>query len=636
MPTHSPFSSSDSASGPSRRVFDRGTAGASAPGGDDVKERVREATDIVDLVGSYMVLRRAGKAMVARCPWHDDSRPSLSVNPERQTFRCWVCDIGGDVFSFLMRMERIEFREALELLAQRAGIPLSRGDGQRDGLRATVRAALEWAAGRFAACLRDTPEADTARRYLADRGLTAATIERFGVGYAPGGWDWLVRQGPGAGHQADALEQSGLIVPRQDRSGHYDRVRDRVMFPIRDPQGRCIAFGGRSLPGGPTYAAKYINSPETPLFSKSGTLYGLDTAREAIGQSGRTVVVEGYMDCLAARQAGHGDVVAVLGTAVGERHARLLRRYAERIVLVLDGDAAGRRRADEVMDRLLAEPIDLRIARLPAGTDPCDLAMAGGQAALAAVIDAAIDPIDYRMDTALERLGERPGDQAILGVVESVLAPLARVSAQAPLTPAQRRLREDQVIGRLSRRFGLESAGLRRRLEELRSAAPRTLPADTEAADEEPAAPLAPLTAWDRELLELLVTLPDPGGFVERLTDDDVDSPTALTVVAAARRCLAGPGTVEFHRLLDELAAGPLHSLMVSLDEDAAARQFPAEERLHLWEESRRRRTAHRLAHASVTALKSSTLDPGAEAELLERLVAQRRAVQGMSEPKEG
>ncbi len=623
--------------GPARRsLLASKTGAANSAGGDDVKERVREATDIVDLVGSYMVLRRAGKAMVGRCPWHDDSRPSLSVNPERQSFRCWVCDIGGDVFSFLMRMERIEFREALELLAQRAGIPLSRGGGQHDDLRAAVRAALEWSAGRFTACLRDAPEAEAARRYLADRGLTPATIERFGVGYAPAGWDWLLRQGPAAGHQADALEQAGLIVPRQDRSGHYDRFRDRVMFPIRDPQGRCIAFGGRALPGGPPDAAKYINSPETPLFSKSGTLYGLDTARDAITRSGRTVVVEGYMDCLAARQAGHGDVVAVLGTAVGERHARLLRRYAERIVLVLDGDAAGRRRADEVMDRLLAEPIDLRIARLPTGTDPCDLAIAGGHAALAAVIDAAIDPIDYRMDSTLERLGDRPADQAILAAVEGVLTPLARVSPRAPLSPAQRRIREDQVIGRLSRRFGLETAGLRRRLEELRLAIPRE--AFPDAGDEETAvaAPLDPLTAWDREVLELLLTQPDAAGFVAQLAPDDLDSTTARAVLAAAARCAAATGQVSFHGLLDELSAGPLHSLLVALDEDAAARPLPVAERLVHWEESRRRRTAHRLAQASVTALKSSALDPGAEADLLERLVAQRRAVQGMTEPKEG
>ncbi|NBV44482.1 MAG: DNA primase [Planctomycetia bacterium] len=605
-------------------------------GGDDAKERVREATDIVDLVGSYMVLRRAGKAMVGRCPWHDDSRPSLSVNPERQSFRCWVCDIGGDVFSFLMRMERIEFREALELLAQRAGIPLSRGSGQRDDLRAAVRAALEWSAGRFTACLRDAPEAEGARRYLTERGLTPATIERFGVGYAPAGWDWLLRQGPAAGHQADALEQAGLIVPRQDRSGHYDRFRDRVMFPIRDPQGRCIAFGGRALPGGPPDAAKYINSPETPLFSKSGTLYGLDTAREAITRSGRTVVVEGYMDCLAARQAGHGDVVAVLGTAVGERHARLLRRYAERIVLVLDGDAAGRRRADEVLDRLLAEPIDLRIARLPTGTDPCDLAMAGGHASLAAVIDAAIDPIDYRMDSTLERLGDRPADQAILAAVEAVLTPLARVSPRAPLSPAQRRIREDQVIGRLSRRFGLETAGLRRRLEELRLVSPREAFFDAPEEELAVAAPLDPLPAWDREVLELLLSHPDAAGFVAQLAPDDLDSPTARAVLAAAARSAAATGHVSLHGLLDELAAGPLHSLLVALDEDAADRPLPVTERLVHWEESRRRRTAHRLAQASVTALKSSTLDPGAEADLLERLVAHRRAVQGMTEPKEG
>jgi len=617
----------------------RGESGGGSPGaGDDVKERVREAVDIAELVGSYLALRRAGKALVGRCPWHDDSRPSLSVNTERQTFRCWVCDIGGDVFSFLMRMERIEFREALEVLAQRAGIPLTRGSGQPDGQRQAIRSALEWAAGRYAACLRDGDDGATARRYLADRGLSHDTVERFGVGYAPNAWDWLLRQAPASGHAVDVLEQAGLAVPRQDRSGHYDRFRDRVMFPIRDPQGRCIAFGGRALPGAAEDTAKYINSPETPLFSKSGTLYGLDSAREAIGRSGRTVVVEGYMDCLAARQAGHGDVVAVLGTAVGERHARLLRRYAERIVLVLDGDAAGRRRADEVMDRLLAEPIDLRIARLPTGIDPCDLAMAQGSEALMRVIDAAIDPIDYRMETTLARLGDRPADQAILAAVESVLTPLARVSPHAPLSPAQRRLREDQVIGRLARRFGLDPGGLRRRLDEIGA----TLPTSASAAGAAETAGDAlldtaspTLSAWDREVLELLLVL-ENDDIVERITAADLDSDAARRVLAAIHASPVTGGHARLHALLDAFADGPFHSLIVALDDDARSRGAgPAERVLHC-EEGLRRRRAQRQADASVNALRSSANDPDAEAELLERLVAQRRAAQGMTEPKEG
>ena len=299
----------------------------SQPPRDDLKERVRDAVDITEVVGSYISLRRQGKAMVGLCPWHDDSRPSLQVNHERQTYRCWVCDVGGDVFNFLMRMEKLEFREALEQLADRAGITIPKGRG---GLAADDKAALwkalGWAADRFHDCLRSHPEAAPARDYLAGRGLAAETIDRFRLGYAPPSWDWLLRQAAAAGIATPDLVRTGLAVARQDRSGHYDRFRGRVMFPIRDPLGRCVAFGGRVLPGSDD-PAKYINSPETPLFSKSSMLYGLDTARDAITKSRRAIVVEGYTDCLAARQAGVDDVVAVLGTALGERHAKIGRAH---------------------------------------------------------------------------------------------------------------------------------------------------------------------------------------------------------------------------------------------------------------------------------------------------------------------
>ena len=212
----------------------------SHPAPDDAKERVRDATDIVDLVGTYISLRRAGKAMVGLCPWHDDSRPSFQVNPERQTFRCWVCNVGGDVFSFLMKMEKIEFREALEQLAERAGIQLARGRGLPVDQKAALSKALGWAADRFADCLERAPDAKAARDYLAGRGLTRDTIKRFQLGYAPAGWDWLMRQASAAGIPVEHLALTGLVVERQDRSGHYDRFRDRVIFPIRDPLGRGV------------------------------------------------------------------------------------------------------------------------------------------------------------------------------------------------------------------------------------------------------------------------------------------------------------------------------------------------------------------------------------------------------------
>jgi len=617
---------------------------------DDAKDRVREATDIVDLVGGYLSLRRQGKAMVGLCPWHDDSRPSLTVNPERQTFRCWVCNLGGDVFSFMMKMERVEFPEALEMLASRAGIELPKAGRSGPGTseKAELFRLLDWAAGRFSKALQSLPAADAARQYVAARGLAAEVVRRFTIGFAPNEWDWLVRQASDAGFSMQQLASAGLAVERQGSTGHYDRFRNRLIFPIRDSSGRCIAFGGRALPGAPADTAKYINSPETPLFSKSSTLYGLDTARDAIARKGRAVVVEGYTDCLAARQAGIDEVVAVLGTALGERHAKLLRRYTDRVVLVLDGDDAGRRRADEILDILLAEPIDLAIARLPTGVDPCDLLQAEGAAAFEAVIDSACDPLDYRMDEVFSRLqsGRNAGEQAILAGIESVLAALARAGSrrgEGSLSASQRRLREERMLARLSRRFGLDVSALRERLDDLRNRSdgrsaripsPEQGGGDASAA----AAPPPTLSPWDREVLEVLVGVPESVDVIVReVSADELESPAVRTVFEAARRLHGEGRRVGLVDLLDALPDPMMQSLLVAVDETSSSRGIhDPQERLEHLREAVRRRSALRMAGQHVRQLKGSGLDAESEADLLERLVAQRRVAQGMTDPKDG
>ncbi len=624
-------------------------------GRDDAKDRVREATDIVDLVGSYLALRRQGKAMVGLCPWHDDSRPSLTVNPERQTFRCWVCNLGGDVFSFMMKMERIEFPEALEMLASRAGIELPKAGRAGPGTseKAELFRLLDWAAGRFSRALESLPAAEAARQYVAARGLAAEVVRRFTIGFAPNEWDWLVRQASDNGFSMQKLAAAGLAVERQGSAGHYDRFRNRLIFPIRDSAGRCIAFGGRALPGAAADTAKYINSPETPLFSKSSTLYGLDTARDAIARKGRAVVVEGYTDCLAARQAGIDEVVAVLGTALGERHARLLRRYTDRVVLVLDGDDAGRKRADEILDILLAEPIDLAIARLPTGVDPCDLLQAEGAAAFEAVIDSACDPLDYRMDEVFSRLqsDRNAGEQAILAGIESVLSAVARAGSrrgEGSLSTSQRRLREERMLARLSRRFGLDVAALRDRLDDLRSrsdgrsarsTSTERGPSTERGSDPPPAtAPSAPLSPWDREVLEVLVGVPESVGVIVReVAVDELESPAVRTVFEAARRLHGEGRRVGLVDLLDALPDPAMQSLLVDVDETSSSRGIhDPQERLEHLREAVRRRSALRMAGQHARQLKGSGLDAESEADLLERLVAQRRVAQGMTDPKDG
>ena len=609
---------------------------SNASTGDDLKERVRDAVDIVELAGSYLSLRRQGKGFVGLCPWHDDSRPSLQINPERQTYRCWVCNDGGDVFKFLMRMERLEFREALEHLAERAGIPMTRGRSGASGARkADFHKALNWAADRYRDYLQSSPDARAAREYLTTRGLTEDTIQRFGLGFAPDSWDWLLKEASAAGIGTDILAATGMAVERQDASGHYDRFRGRIIFPIRDPMSRCVAFGGRVLPDAKSDPAKYINSPETPVFSKSSMLYGLESAREAMGKTRRAVVVEGYTDCLAARQAGIDDVVAVLGTALGEKHAKLLRRYVDRIVIVLDGDDAGRRRTDEILDVLLAEPIDLRIARLPSGIDPCDFILDHGRDAFETMLESAADPLDYRLDEVNARLPEGASDDAVLAAVESVLSALANASPRSPLSPSQRRLREDQVIGRLVRRFGLSRDILRSRVTELRGR--QSVHRKTTATTTPPSIP-AKLPAWDREVIEVLVCVPEGAGIIIRdVQASELQTGAGRDVLEAARRLHDAERPVDLSGLLMEIPDHQLQSMLVAVDEEAAQRgPVDSTERMAHFLDALRRRSAEREAHASERKIKTSELDDSSEEELLEQLVAQRRVAQGMTNPKEG
>ncbi len=245
---------------------------------NEVKDRVRSAVDIVDLVGSYTELRRQGRGFVAQCPWHDDRRPSLQVNPERQSWKCWVCDLGGDVYSWMMQREGVSFPEALRMLAERAGItlePMQRAaisnfsHGANDDKK-LLYDAMAWAVQQYHQFFMNAPEAEKAREYLIDRGLSNDSLQKFRIGYAPDSWNWLIDRAKSSAVSVKALEAVNTVV-RNDRGSHYDRFRGRILFPIHDPQGRPIALGGRIVPGlsSDREQAKYINSTETRLYSKA-------------------------------------------------------------------------------------------------------------------------------------------------------------------------------------------------------------------------------------------------------------------------------------------------------------------------------------------------------------------------------
>ncbi|HJT32277.1 MAG TPA: DNA primase [Pirellulales bacterium] len=442
--------------------------------GFDAKEQVKRAIDIVDLVGEYVPLRREGRAYKGLCPWHDDSRPSLHVNPERQTFRCFVCNIGGDIFTFIEKRENVTFREALGILAERAGVKLAPSGGGSPGdadQRRTLFQAMAWAEGQYHECLLRSPEAEPAREYVRSRGITNESVARFRLGFAPQQWDWLLKRARGTPFTPAVLQTVGLVRPRQQGGGFYDWFRGRVLFSIRDLQGRSIALGGRVLPGGvlkgggEAEVAKYINSPETPLFSKSQTLYGLDLAKDAVSRGRTVMVMEGYTDCLIAQQCGLANAVAVLGTALNERHIRVLRRFADQVLLVLDGDDAGRRRADEILELFVAAQMDLRILTLPDELDPADFLLAQGKEAFEQLLGGAVDALDHKLRMVTQGLDATSGLDRIHRAQEEML----RTLAKAP-RPSDRGacLREDQILSRLAHRFRVAELVLRERLADLR------------------------------------------------------------------------------------------------------------------------------------------------------------------------
>jgi DNA primase len=622
----------------------------------DVKEQVRQAVDIVDLVGGYLELRRQGRQFVARCPWHDDTRPSLQVNQERQSWKCWVCDIGGDVFSFVMQREGVGFREALEMLAERAGIELKAvrqtpvEPGSPEDKRTLYRA-VQWAEQQYHQHLLRSPDAETAREYLEGRGITPETIERFRIGYAPPLWDWLLKraqQSREAAFSPQVLTAVGLAAFSEKSRRHYDFFRGRVMFPIRDTQRRPIAFGGRILPeiarqeeqkrGNPP--AKYVNTPETRLFSKSEQLYGLDVVRDAVTKSRHIVIVEGYTDVVLPAQYGLDNFAAVCGTSLGPRHIRLLRGYADTITLLLDGDEAGQRRTNQILELFVAEQVDLRVLTLPEGLDPCDYVRDHGAEAFRALLATAVDALEHKVRVTTRGIDPATDTHRANMAVEEILATLAK----APRTPTSAsgatRLREQQLLARLARQFYLPESELWERMTQLRkSAKPLAAPAELEETPP-PARLLESLDPRQVELLEIMTL--DPALAARAVVEVDPQhlSGAARALFAAFASLAASAAPLDFDSVMSSLEDPRLKNLLVRIDEQAREKEQhalqSAAERLAGLIESFEQGREQRSHRTHVTALEQKQLGEQEELDVLEKLIAQKRKHQGISSPTEG
>ena len=370
-------------------------------------DQIRNALDIADVVGSYIQIKRAGNSIKALCPFHKEKTPSFHVNPARQAFHCFGCGAGGDVFKFVMLYDHVDFPTALRMLASRAGIAIQiddRRSGPKDGPgKDEIFAANEDASRRYQQELLRSPEAAAARDYLKKRALDVAAWKDWGIGYAPEGWDFLSgAAGPRGGPKMKALEAAGLLSANE-KGSQYDRFRGRVMFTIRDELGRAVGFSGRVLKADDKAGGKYVNTPETPAFRKSRILFALDKAKREILDARTALLVEGQIDCIRCHLGGFKNAVASQGTAFTSEHATLLKRYADKVVVVLDADAAGRKAALRSAELLIAEGLAVSLAALPPGEDPDSLILKKGPEAFAAVLKNAQTPMGFLLGMLREQ-----------------------------------------------------------------------------------------------------------------------------------------------------------------------------------------------------------------------------------------
>jgi DNA primase len=365
---------------------------------EEVIQQLRDRVDIVDLVGRFVTLKRAGRNYTGLCPFHREKTPSFNVNPDRGAFYCFGCQEGGNAISFLMKVENLTFPEAARALAREHGIEIPESEGARSDSTEPLFAALELAQSAYRRALAEPGNPGAA--YLEKRGIDAATIERFGIGFAPDRWDTLVGALRQRGIPAEVGERAGLLAARE-RGGHYDRLRGRVTFPIRDVRGRVIGFGGRAIAAGQD--PKYLNTPETSVFRKREGFYGFPLALEPIRRRDRAVVVEGYFDLVALQRAGVDYVLATCGTALTPDHARNLRRRTREVVLLFDGDEAGQRAMQRALEALLPEGLRVRAAVLPGGLDPDDFSRERGAEALRALVEGAQPALDQVLRRAVAR-----------------------------------------------------------------------------------------------------------------------------------------------------------------------------------------------------------------------------------------
>lgn len=408
----------------------------------DIKARL----SIVDVIQGFVSLKKSGKNHIGLCPFHDDKNPSMHVNDEKGFFHCFSCGAGGDVFGFLMRYSNIGFPEALKELARKAGVRLPASRPRTKSERKKEAASARFFEINSLVCsfyhenlLGSGENPAQAREYLESRGITSQIIKEFKLGFVPDGWEALLKFASAKKIGVKELEELGLVVARESGSGHYDRFRNRIIFPINEITGRICGFGGRTLSEDEPKQPKYMNSPESPVFDKKSVLYGLYHSKSEIGRERKAVLVEGYMDFIKLYANGIRNVVATLGTAFTNEHARLLRRFCEEVVIVYDGDTAGIRSAVRAGEILLEQEISSSICRIPDGLDPDDYLEEHGSESLAELIADAVDVSDFIIDDTFARYREKKVSSGesiklLVGLVSKIKDPVRSAEAVSKAT----------------------------------------------------------------------------------------------------------------------------------------------------------------------------------------------------------
>jgi DNA primase len=546
--------------------------------------RIQQANDIVDVIGEHLALKRKGREMLGLCPFHEDHRPSFNVNPTKQIFKCFACGAGGDVIKFIQMRENLTFPQALQRLADRAGIKIEPFRPRTSNeSRATsddadpndIARANAWAAKYFAANLAHPEKGKDARKYVAERQLSDESVKNWQIGLALGADNDLLSAARQKKIPDKLLLAAGLVVGAG--SSLSDKFVNRLMFTIADATGKIIAFGGRTLSGDPSSpkgsagagVAKYINSPTTAIFDKSNSLFGLDHARHQMVSSDTAVVVEGYTDCIMAHQFGVSNVVATLGTSFTIGHARILRRYAKKVVLLFDSDTAGLEAANRALGVALGSHIDIAIASVPQGKDPCDFLLAQGKEPFEKLIDNATDVFTFKWARLNANLGSQPTLAGKKQAVDEYLDAIATAITAGNVSAIERGL----IINNLSRVMSLDAKEihneLTRRISRARAASSYSGAADDSHTPLDLGEGLS--ANAQREILEVLLAHPSMFDDVkDKISPQNFDVPALERVAQAVFGTLSEKTRASIQTICAAVEDPQLAGLMTTLEHEGA------------------------------------------------------------------